>query len=115
MLCQMVSIEGTCAICASAVRIEVIPGRIELANPSDVVVIARQSGPEPAHEVYCPFTLFACSTAPGIAFTTQVPECQIVSLADALPHAEAIFGKFCGESLPARRQRSGLTMARLHT
>jgi hypothetical protein len=115
MLDQMVAVEGRCAECGADIRIEVEPGHIARANPAEAVVIARRSGAEPACEVCCPGTLFACGSAHGQAVAERSPATEVVPLNEALHHAESIFGGFLGETLPVRRPRSEATTGHLRT
>jgi len=115
MLDRPVAIEATCGECGTDIRIKVEPGRIVTADPAETVVVARRSGAEPACEVCCPFTRFACGPAHGEALARRSPATAVVPLAEALRHAESIFGGFLGETLPARRPRSELTTSTLRT
>lgn len=115
MLGRAVRVESMCANCGKAIRLDVEPGRIARADPSAPVVITRRSGDEPACDTCCPFTLFACGPAHGAELEAQSPEAELVSLAEAIRHAETIFGDFLAEALPAKRRRAKATTARLRT
>jgi alkylmercury lyase-like protein len=115
ILDQRVAIEGGCAACGAPIRLGVTPGTIARAEPPEAVVLARRSGDEPAWETCCPFTLFACGPAHGHELAVRLLETTVVSLEEALHHAETIFGSLLGETLPARRRRSLLTTSRLRT
>lgn len=106
MLERSVTIEASCALCQAPISLAVAPGRISRAEPLETVVVARRSGDEPACQTCCPFTLFACDPAHGRELATRLPETSVLPLADALRHAETIFGDMLGATLPARRQRS---------
>ncbi len=115
MLGRPVAIDGTCAVCAVALRVRVEPGRIVSAIPGETVVVARRSGAEQACEVCCPGTVFACGTAHGELLASRSPATEVVSLDEALGHAESIFAGLLGETLPARRPRSQVTTPVLRT
>jgi hypothetical protein len=115
MLGRVVTIEGSCARCGEVIRLDVEPGAIRRAEPPAAVVVARRSGVEPACDVCCPFTRFACGPAHGAELAAAMPETEMVPLAEALPHAETTFGGLLAEALPARRRRSALTTGRSRT
>jgi len=115
MIGRPVTVEGRCALCGSPIRLAVSPGTVTEAEPSEAVVVARRSGDEPAGETCCPFTLFACSPAHGEAIAARSDQTTVAPLAEALQHAESIFGGFLGETLPAQRPRSRQTTVDLRT
>lgn len=115
MLGQAVRVTGRCAACGKAIHIDVEPGRIVTAEPSETVVVARRSGDEPACETCCPGTLFACGPAHGRAVVGRSPQSELVPLVEALGHAESIFSGFLAATLPAHRPRSEATSTRLRT
>jgi Alkylmercury lyase len=115
MLHQPVAVEGRCAACGAPIRLAVAPGTIARAEPLETVVLARRSGDKPACQTCCPYTLFACRPGHGEDAAARLPATTVVPLAEALRHAESIFGDFLGETLPARRRRSRLTLSRLRT
>jgi Alkylmercury lyase len=106
MLGQPVTIEGTCGVCRTSIRLDVEPGSIVHAEPQEAVVIARRDGDSPAVETCCPFTLFACSQAHGQEFSDRHSEVGVLTLTEALASGETIFGDLLGDALPAHRRRA---------
>lgn len=115
MLGRPVVVEGCCARCGAPIRLDVRPGVITRAEPAATLVVARRGGDEPAAELCCPFTVFACGAAHGQELFDRISESAVVPLAEALGHAETIFGDLLGDVLPARRRRSPATVGRLRT
>jgi hypothetical protein len=106
MLGRAVTIEGSCAVCRAPVRIDVAPGTIVRAEPTEAVVVARGDGDASGFDACCPFTLFACSPAHGEAAAARQPDTGVLTLAEGLEAGETIFGDFLADYLPARRRRA---------
>lgn len=106
MLGQEVTIEATCAHCGKPLRLVVHPGEVMQSDPPETVVIAQRDEEGQAAESCCPFTLFACEVSHGRTVVAQLPGSSLLTLAEALPEAERIFGDFLqAEDLPISRCR----------
>jgi hypothetical protein len=105
MLGQELDIAGRCAVCDRSIRLRVAPGAVVSAEPATAMVVARRDEAEPAFAACCPFTVFVCGQQHAEQFAHRIADTHTLSLAEALTHAEIIFGNLLGEDLPAHRPR----------
>lgn len=106
MLGQAVVIETGCVGCGTAMRIELCPGALMSVAPPGAVVVARLGSEEPAREVCCPVTVFACGAEDAQAFAERTPGTHILALEEARGLGEALFGDLRrADVLPATRRR----------
>jgi hypothetical protein len=105
MLDQELDIDDRCAVCHVPIAVRARPGVIVSANPRQTLVVARREAAEPACAACCPFTVFVCGQEHADAFVRRVPGTLALSLAEALSHAEEIFGGLRDDVVPARRPR----------
>lgn len=104
MLGRPLAVAAVCARCRRPLRLGVRPGAITLAEPPTTVVVARRDASQPAAAVCCPFTVFACGQEHARELVARTPGTHVLSLAEALPDAEALFGDLLrAGALPARR------------
>jgi hypothetical protein len=113
MLQRELSIEGRCAVCATAIEVRVKPGAILSATPPATLVVARRDETEPAFAACCPFTVFMCGQEHADTFLRRIDGAHALTLAAALARAEGIFGGLLTDVLPATRPR-GQTWLRPH-
>jgi hypothetical protein len=105
MLDHELDIEGRCAVCDVPIAVHVRPGMVEHVSPPATMVVARQDEDEPGFATCCPFTVFVCGQEHADQFMRRIAGTRMLSLPDALEHAEAIFGGLLAESIPAARPR----------
>ena len=105
MLGQELEMSGRCAACDAPIALRVAPGTILTATPPETMIVARRDEAEPAFAACCPFTVFVCGQEHADAFARRVAGTHALSLAEALTHAEAIFGDLLTEEIPASRPR----------
>jgi hypothetical protein len=105
MLDQEPDIEGSCAICDVPISLRVRPRTIVSVAPAATMVVARRDEAEPAFATCCPFTVFVCGQEHADQFVRRIAGASVLSLPDALQHAEAIFGGLLAEEIPAARPR----------
>lgn len=105
MLGQELAVEGRCAVCDAPIVLRVRPGAIAATTPSATMVVARRDEEEPAFAACCPFTVFACGPEHADQFRRRIAGTHVLTLAEALMHAEEIFGGFLAADLPAIRPR----------
>ena len=105
MLGRELSLEARCAACDGPIGLRVRPGAVSAAEPSTALVVARRDESEPAFAACCPFTLFACGPPHAEQVADRIAGARVLSLAEALDHAETIFGGLLGATLPAARHR----------
>ncbi len=105
MLERELGIEGRCAVCDMPVALRVRPGAIVAATPPTTTVVARRDEAEPAVAACCPFTVFACGPEHADQFVRWITGARVLSLTEALAHAEEIFAGLLADDLPAGRPR----------
>jgi len=106
MLGQEVTIAATCAHCGKPLRLVVRSGAVVQHDPPETVVIAHRDEAGSAADRCCPFTLFACGDEHAQTVVAQLAGSTLLSLAEALPQAEGIFGDLLrAEDLPVSRRR----------
>ena len=105
MLDQELDIAGGCAVCGWPITLRVGPGTIVAATPPEAMVVAHRDEAEPAFAACCPFTVFVCDQAHAEQFVHRITGSHTLPLAEALTHAEAIFGGLLAEVIPASRPR----------
>lgn len=105
MLGQELGIEGRCAVCNAPIAIDIRPGEIKNASPPTTRVVAQLDRAEPAFAACCPFTVFVCGQEHAEQFMRRIAGTRVLTLTEALTHAEAIFGGLLAEEIPARRPR----------
>ena len=69
------------------------------------MVVARRDEAEPAFAACCPFTVFMCGPEHADQFMRRITGIHVLTLAEALTHAEEIFGGLRADTLPATRPR----------
>jgi hypothetical protein len=102
---QTLAVAGKCAVCGAPIALTVRPGAIEAVSPPTALVVARRDEDEPAFAACCPFTVFACGQDHAEQFTRQIAGTHVLTLPEALTHAEKIFADLLAEDLPAHRPR----------
>jgi len=108
MLNRVLGVEGVCAACGAPIRLAVRPGWVAVAEPATAVIVARRDDHAPAATACCPFTVFACGEVHGQRLAERRSGASLLSLGEALTHAEALFGDLLqGDILPAHRRRWG--------
>ena len=105
MLGQELDIEGRCAVCEVPIALRVRPGMVATVAPRTAMVVARRDEAEPAFAACCPFTVFVCGREHADRFMSRIAAARLLSLPDALQHAEEIFGALLAETIPAARPR----------
>ena len=105
MLRRELALEGRCAACEASIVLRVRPGTVITAEPPAALVVVRRDEAAPAVLACCPFTVFACGPAHAEQLAAQPAGTRVLPLAEALAHAEALFGDFLAPTLPASRPR----------
>ncbi len=106
MLRQEVTIAAACAHCRRPLHLVVPPGEVVQRDPPEIVVIVRRDEAGSAADRCCPFTLFACGAEHAQTILAQFAGSSLMSLAEALPQAERIFGDLLrAGNLPVSRRR----------
>ena len=105
MLDQELDIEGRCAVCDVSIALRVCPSMVVTVAPTTAMVVARRDEAEPAFATCCPFTVFVCGQEHADQFMRRITGTRVLSLPDALQHAEAIFRGVLAAEIPATRPR----------
>lgn len=105
MLNEELTIEGRCAVCDAPIALGVRLGANVAATPPMTMVVARRDEAEPAFATCCPFTVFVCGQEHADQFVRRIAGTHALTLAEALMHAEEIFGGLLAEVIPASRPR----------